>query len=323
MRRRSGCPRSRCAASTLDARRRACRAGSPRAAEPRPPRTRGPRRDAAQAPLPAAEPGARRPARLGAGASPPTGPRAGPAAGSGDRLSPSSSSHRRALGLDRCGRGRALRLDRRPRGRRRGRARRRPEFREIAERLPKRLQELEVLQKRARRARVGRALSALVTGRGARRWRRRRAPAARASRAVPPESVTALVNTGDDREFYGVHVSPDLDIVTYTLAGRVDPENGYGLAGDSFARGRGARGARPSDLVPARRPRPRHLPAPHSALRDGVGLAAITEEIRRALGLGRASCPCPRSPAPPSCASRAARRCTSRSTWCATERRTT
>ena len=40
-------------------------------------------------------------------------------------------------------------------------------------------------------------------------------------RAVPPESVTAIVNTGDDREFYGVHVSPDLDIVTYTLAGRV------------------------------------------------------------------------------------------------------
>ena len=33
-------------------------------------------------------------------------------------------------------------------------------------------------------------------------------------RAVPPESVTALVNTGDDREFYGVHVSPDIDIVT-------------------------------------------------------------------------------------------------------------
>ena len=41
-------------------------------------------------------------------------------------------------------------------------------------------------------------------------------------RAVAPASVTALVNTGDDHEFYGVHVSPDLDIVTYTLAGRVD-----------------------------------------------------------------------------------------------------
>ena len=39
---------------------------------------------------------------------------------------------------------------------------------------------------------------------------------------LPPERVTAIVNTGDDRVFYGVHVSPDVDIVTYTLAGRVD-----------------------------------------------------------------------------------------------------
>ena len=53
-------------------------------------------------------------------------------------------------------------------------------------------------------------------------------------RVVEPERVTAIVNTGDDRSFYGVHVSPDLDIVTYTLAGRVDPERGYGLAGDTF-----------------------------------------------------------------------------------------
>jgi LPPG:FO 2-phospho-L-lactate transferase len=53
-------------------------------------------------------------------------------------------------------------------------------------------------------------------------------------RELPPERVTAIVNTGDDRRFYGVHVSPDLDIVTYTLAGLVDPERGYGLAGDTF-----------------------------------------------------------------------------------------
>lgn len=53
-------------------------------------------------------------------------------------------------------------------------------------------------------------------------------------RAVPPENVTAIVNTGDDRIFYGAHVSPDLDIVTYTLAGAIDPERGFGLAGDRF-----------------------------------------------------------------------------------------
>ncbi|MBY0397685.1 MAG: 2-phospho-L-lactate transferase CofD family protein, partial [Thermoleophilia bacterium] len=48
------------------------------------------------------------------------------------------------------------------------------------------------------------------------------------------DRLTVVVNTGDDRVFYGVHVSPDLDIVTYTLAGRIDPERGFGLAGDRF-----------------------------------------------------------------------------------------
>ena len=54
------------------------------------------------------------------------------------------------------------------------------------------------------------------------------------SRRCRPSPDAVIVNTGDDREFYGVHVSPDVDIVTYTLAGRVDPERGYGLAGDTF-----------------------------------------------------------------------------------------
>src|SRR5262245_8363702 len=54
-------------------------------------------------------------------------------------------------------------------------------------------------------------------------------------RALPPERVSAIVNTGDDCRFYGVHVSPDVDIVTYTLAGRVDRARGYGLEGDTTA----------------------------------------------------------------------------------------
>ncbi len=53
-------------------------------------------------------------------------------------------------------------------------------------------------------------------------------------RRVAPDDLTVIVNTGDDRLFYGVHVSPDLDIVTYTLAGRIDPQRGFGLAGDRF-----------------------------------------------------------------------------------------
>ena len=50
-------------------------------------------------------------------------------------------------------------------------------------------------------------------------------------RAVPHEDLTIIVNTGDDREFYGVHVSPDIDIVSYTLADRIDSARGFGLAG--------------------------------------------------------------------------------------------
>src|SRR5690606_12826692 len=51
---------------------------------------------------------------------------------------------------------------------------------------------------------------------------------------VAAERLTIAVTTGDDRSFYGVHGSPDLDIVTYTLAGRIDRERGFGLAGDRF-----------------------------------------------------------------------------------------
>ena len=49
---------------------------------------------------------------------------------------------------------------------------------------------------------------------------------------VPPSEVTAVVNTGDDVVMHGLHISPDLDTVTYTLAGADNPETGWGLAGE-------------------------------------------------------------------------------------------
>ena len=49
------------------------------------------------------------------------------------------------------------------------------------------------------------------------------------------EDLTAIVNTADDAEIFGVHVSPDVDIVTYWLAGIADRSRGWGIAGDSFA----------------------------------------------------------------------------------------
>jgi LPPG:FO 2-phospho-L-lactate transferase len=104
-------------------------------------------------------------------------------------------------------------------------------------------------------------------------------------RVAPAEQVTALVNTGDDREFYGVHVSPDLDIVTYTLAGRVDPERGYGLAGDTFAvvEALGALG-HPTWFRLGDRD---FATCQHRTLRlrEGTGLARITDEIRRGFGV--------------------------------------
>ena len=51
---------------------------------------------------------------------------------------------------------------------------------------------------------------------------------------VPPEEVTAIVNTGDDVTMHGLYISPDVDIVTYTLAGIVDETHGWGVRGDTY-----------------------------------------------------------------------------------------
>lgn len=51
---------------------------------------------------------------------------------------------------------------------------------------------------------------------------------------VPQEQLTVIANTGDDRVFYGLHVSPDTDIVLYTLAGLVDEAQGWGIRNDTY-----------------------------------------------------------------------------------------
>ena len=53
-------------------------------------------------------------------------------------------------------------------------------------------------------------------------------------RAVDPSDVTVIVNVADDFVVHGLNVSPDLDTVTYTLAGQIDPETGWGLADESW-----------------------------------------------------------------------------------------
>jgi LPPG:FO 2-phospho-L-lactate transferase len=99
--------------------------------------------------------------------------------------------------------------------------------------------------------------------------------------AVDPADVTAIVNTGDDRIFYGVHVSPDLDIVTYTLAGQVDVRRGYGLEGDSYEMvdALGALGHESWFRLGDRD----FANSQHRTLRlrEGAGLSRVTDELRK------------------------------------------
>ena len=54
------------------------------------------------------------------------------------------------------------------------------------------------------------------------------------ARILKPDALKIVVNTGDDETFYGLHISPDIDTVTYSLAGLANPETGWGFAGDTF-----------------------------------------------------------------------------------------
>jgi LPPG:FO 2-phospho-L-lactate transferase len=118
------------------------------------------------------------------------------------------------------------------------------------------------------------------------------------TRAVPAGLTTAIVNTGDDKPFYGVHVSPDLDIVTYTLGGRIEPTRGWGLAGDRF------------DLIETlaslghdtwfRLGDLDYAVCLHRTLRlrEGAGLATVTDELRRFFGVATKLLPMSEDPCP-------------------------
>ncbi len=54
------------------------------------------------------------------------------------------------------------------------------------------------------------------------------------ARRIDQRQLAVVVNTGDDERFYGLHVSPDVDTVIYTLAGVVNQANGWGLEGETF-----------------------------------------------------------------------------------------
>ena len=102
---------------------------------------------------------------------------------------------------------------------------------------------------------------------------------------IPEDELTVIVNTGDDIEFHGLHISPDIDIVAYTLAGIVDEEKGWGIRGDTFhcletLAGYGYEtwfNLGDKDLAT-------HLHRT-SLLRQGLKLSEATDRICRALGL--------------------------------------
>ena len=104
-------------------------------------------------------------------------------------------------------------------------------------------------------------------------------------RVVPPADVTAIVNTGDDAEFYGLHVSPDVDIVLYTLAGLVDPGQGWGIAEDTYhALDMLERYGRETWFRLGDRDLATHIHRT-DLLRRGATLTEVADDLRRRLGL--------------------------------------
>jgi LPPG:FO 2-phospho-L-lactate transferase len=54
------------------------------------------------------------------------------------------------------------------------------------------------------------------------------------AQVLPPDSITVIVNTGDDFTHFGLYICPDLDTVCYALAGLQNPETGWGRTGETF-----------------------------------------------------------------------------------------
>jgi LPPG:FO 2-phospho-L-lactate transferase len=104
-------------------------------------------------------------------------------------------------------------------------------------------------------------------------------------RLVDPRDLTVIVNTGDDAEIWGLHVSPDLDTVSYTLGGVIDEDKGWGLAGETFhALDQIARFGEPVWFNLGDRDLATHLHRTR-LLRAGRTLTEVTRAIAAALGV--------------------------------------
>ena len=122
-------------------------------------------------------------------------------------------------------------------------------------------------------------ITALAGGTGAAKLLRGLGP------LVDPRSLTVIVNTGDDAEIWGLHVSPDLDTVCYTLGGVIDQRKGWGLADETFhTLDQIARFGEPVWFNLGDRDLATHLHRTR-LLREGRTLSEATRAIASALGL--------------------------------------
>src|SRR5262245_11102197 len=104
-------------------------------------------------------------------------------------------------------------------------------------------------------------------------------------RVMDPVDLTIIVNTGDDIVMHGLHVSPDPDIITYTLAGVVNEETGWGIAGETFRVAEGlARYGRPGGFNLGARDLATHIHR-SALLKNGRTLSQAMDSIRTALGV--------------------------------------
>jgi LPPG:FO 2-phospho-L-lactate transferase len=102
---------------------------------------------------------------------------------------------------------------------------------------------------------------------------------------VDPREIVIIGNTGDDIDLHGLHISPDLDIVTYTLAGLNNAEQGWGVQGDTFhTLEMLGRYGHPTWFNLGDYDLATHIHR-SQRLRHGWCLSAVTDEIRQALGV--------------------------------------
>jgi len=115
---------------------------------------------------------------------------------------------------------------------------------------------------------------------------------------MDPAALTIIVNTGDDIVLHGLKISPDLDIVTYTLAGIVDPGKGWGIRGETFhALKRLAAYGRANWFNLGDRDLATHIHR-SALLEEGKTLSEAAESIRVALGVKARILPMSDDPVP-------------------------